>query len=78
MGIASSLSNLELVREFCGRHLPRDIYHFTCEDLLYTSDTLKPSLLAFLTELLVYFVLNPLDIVKPRISPTSKAGETVH
>lgn len=67
VGIAESLHNLSLVRQFCVNHLPVNTYTFADEDLLYASDTLKPSLLAFISQLFHYFVLSPLDIVKPRV-----------
>ena len=77
VGIADSLSNLSLVKTFCGQRLPKDIYHFTTEDLLYASDTIKPSLLAFLSQLLDYFVLSPIDIVRPlRVAPANTSSSS--
>ena len=53
------------MKAFCDNHLPVKIYNFTYEDILYTTDTIKPSLLAFLTQLFHYFVIKPLDFVSP-------------
>lgn len=72
VGIAESLHNLSLVKDFCTGHLPANGYIFTAEDLLYASDSIKPSLLAFLTQLFHYFFLAPLDIVKPRVKLSGK------
>lgn len=64
VGIGDSIHNLSLVKAFCDRYLPVRIYHFSYEDILYSTHTVKPSLLAFLTHLFQYFVLDPLDIVR--------------
>lgn len=65
VGIGDSLHNISLVKEFCDGYLPTGIFHFTYEDILYSSDTIKPSLLTFITQLFYYFVVHPLDIVSP-------------
>lgn len=77
VGIGDSLHNISLVRAFCDSHLPVRIFTFTYEDLLYSTDTIKPSLLAFLTQLLYYFVIKPLDIVSlpPPTSTSHNQGE---
>ena len=65
VGIGDTIHNLSLVKAFCDRYLPVRIYHFTYEDILYSTHTIKPCLLAFLSQLFQYFVLKPLDIVNP-------------
>lgn len=44
MTLAERLSNLQLIQEFCKDHL-NDCCHFSLEDLLYASSTIKVALL---------------------------------
>uniref|UniRef100_A0A5S6R3N8 CKK domain-containing protein n=1 Tax=Trichuris muris TaxID=70415 RepID=A0A5S6R3N8_TRIMR len=55
MSLTDCIHNLWLIKEFCARHLPCNVFHFTFEDVLYTHETLKPNLNAFLAELFYFF-----------------------
>ncbi|KRY29345.1 Calmodulin-regulated spectrin-associated protein 1, partial [Trichinella spiralis] len=55
MSMADCIHNLWLIREFCTRHLPQNVFHFSFEDLLYTHESLKTNLNVFLSELYSYF-----------------------
>ncbi|KFD70182.1 hypothetical protein M514_03269 [Trichuris suis] len=55
MSLTDCIHNLWLIKEFCAKHLPCNVFHFTYEDVLYTHETLKPNLNAFLAELFYFF-----------------------
>ncbi|KAJ8020613.1 Calmodulin-regulated spectrin-associated protein 1 [Holothuria leucospilota] len=59
MSFADSLHNLQLLKTFFKKYLP-ETFHFTFEDLLYTHDSLKPSIIAFCSELFHVF-----EVTKP-------------
>ncbi|XP_064597596.1 LOW QUALITY PROTEIN: calmodulin-regulated spectrin-associated protein 1-like [Liolophura sinensis] len=63
LGIADSLFNLRLVRNFCERHLPAKIFHFEYVDLLYCHESLRQNVTAFLAELFYWFEIEKADCV---------------
>ncbi|XP_030228583.1 calmodulin-regulated spectrin-associated protein 2a [Gadus morhua] len=66
MTLADSLYNLQLIRDFCRDHLD-GCCHFTLEDMLYASSTIKSNYLAFMAELFTSFEVDKPSFVKPRI-----------
>ncbi|XP_069497327.1 calmodulin-regulated spectrin-associated protein 2 isoform X2 [Ambystoma mexicanum] len=59
MSLADSLYNLQLIQEFCQEYL-NQCCHFTLEDLLYASSSIKGNYLVFMAELFWWF-----EVVKP-------------
>ena len=55
LGIADSLYNLRILRNFCERHLPNKTWHFTLEDLLYTNKSLQENIVMMIAELFYWF-----------------------
>ncbi|ESO99189.1 hypothetical protein LOTGIDRAFT_142008 [Lottia gigantea] len=64
VGIADSLYNLRLVRTFCEKHLPSKCFHFTYEDLLYSTNKMRENIIVLLAELFYWFELNPASCVQ--------------
>jgi hypothetical protein len=58
MGIGDCAYNLRLLRTFCQRQLPINIWHFNVEDVLYLHECFQPNVNAFLTDLFVAFELS--------------------
>ncbi|KAK0143697.1 Calmodulin-regulated spectrin-associated protein 2 [Merluccius polli] len=66
MTLADSLYNLQLIRDFCKEKL-NGCCHFTLEDMLYASSTIKNNYLVFMAELFLLFEVDKPSFVKPRI-----------
>ncbi|XP_077439865.1 calmodulin-regulated spectrin-associated protein 2a isoform X4 [Vanacampus margaritifer] len=65
MTLADRLYNVQLVRNFCRDNL-EGCCHFTLEDMLYGSSTLKNNYLAFMAELFWWFEEVKPSFVKPK------------
>uniref|UniRef100_A0A674NYD2 Calmodulin regulated spectrin-associated protein family, member 2a n=1 Tax=Takifugu rubripes TaxID=31033 RepID=A0A674NYD2_TAKRU len=71
MTLADRLYNLQLIQEFCKDNL-NDCCHFTLEDMLYASSTIKNNFLVFMAELFWWFEVVKPSFVKPRLlNPSS-------
>ncbi|KAI1891499.1 hypothetical protein AGOR_G00144440 [Albula goreensis] len=69
MSLADSLYNLQLIQEFCQENLNR-CCHFTLEDMLYASSSLKNNYLVFMAELFWWFEVVKPSFVQPRVLNT--------
>ncbi|XP_061831983.1 calmodulin-regulated spectrin-associated protein 2a isoform X2 [Nerophis lumbriciformis] len=65
MTLADRLYNVQLIQDFCRDNLD-DCCHFSLEDMLYASSTLKNNYLAFMAELFWWFEEVKPSFVKPR------------
>ncbi|KAG8436564.1 hypothetical protein GDO86_007611 [Hymenochirus boettgeri] len=76
MSLADSLYNLQLIQEFCLENL-NGCCHFTLEDMLYASSSIKANYLVFMAELFWWFEVVKPSFVQPRVinvnAPTQKA-----
>lgn len=76
MSFADSLHNLQLLKTFFKKYLP-ETFHFTFEDLLYTHDSLKPSIIAFCSELFhVFEVTKPDHLSANQFKGTTRIGSS--
>ncbi|KAJ8357209.1 hypothetical protein SKAU_G00200030 [Synaphobranchus kaupii] len=66
MSLADSLYNLQLIQEFCQENLNR-CCHFTLEDMLYASSSIKNNYLVFMAELFWWFEVVKPSFVRPRV-----------
>ncbi|KAJ8409479.1 hypothetical protein AAFF_G00228800 [Aldrovandia affinis] len=66
MSLADSLYNLQLIQEFCLENL-NHCCHFTLEDMLYASSSIKNNYLVFMAELFWWFEVVKPSFVQPRI-----------
>ncbi|XP_028918042.1 calmodulin-regulated spectrin-associated protein 2 isoform X2 [Ornithorhynchus anatinus] len=66
MSLADSLYNLQLIQEFCQEYL-NQCCHFTLEDMLYASSSIKSNYLVFLAELFWWFEVVKPSFVQPRV-----------
>ncbi|XP_062411442.1 calmodulin-regulated spectrin-associated protein 2a isoform X2 [Sardina pilchardus] len=66
MSLADSLSNLQLVQEFCKENLNR-CCNFSLEDMLYASSSIKNNYLVFMAELFWWFEVVKPSFVQPRV-----------
>ncbi|XP_064194620.1 calmodulin-regulated spectrin-associated protein 2-like isoform X1 [Anguilla rostrata] len=66
MSLADSLYNLQLIQEFCQENLNR-CCHFTLEDMLYASSSVKNNYLVFMAELFWWFEVVKPSFVRPRV-----------
>uniref|UniRef100_A0A3P9MIJ4 Calmodulin regulated spectrin associated protein family member 2 n=1 Tax=Oryzias latipes TaxID=8090 RepID=A0A3P9MIJ4_ORYLA len=66
MSLADRLYNLQLIQDFCKDNL-NSCCHFSLEDMLYASSTIKSNYLVFLAELFWWFEVVTPSFVKPRI-----------
>ncbi|KAJ7332411.1 hypothetical protein JRQ81_014591 [Phrynocephalus forsythii] len=66
MSLADSLYNLQLIQEFCQEYLNR-CCHFTLEDMLYASSSIKSNYLVFMAELFWWFEVVKPSFVQPRV-----------
>ncbi|XP_077463148.1 calmodulin-regulated spectrin-associated protein 2a isoform X2 [Stigmatopora argus] len=66
MTLADRLSNLQLIQSFCQDNL-EGCCHFSLEDMLYASSTLKNNYLAFMAELFYWFEETKPSFVRPKI-----------
>ncbi|XP_015211060.2 calmodulin-regulated spectrin-associated protein 2a isoform X2 [Lepisosteus oculatus] len=76
MSLADSLYNLQLIQEFCQENLNR-CCHFTLEDMLYASSSIKNNYLVFMAELFWWFEVVKPSFVQPRVVDT-EASQPVH
>ncbi|XP_062378009.1 calmodulin-regulated spectrin-associated protein 2 isoform X2 [Sardina pilchardus] len=65
MSLADSLYNLQLVQRFCSDNLNR-CCHFSLEDMLYASSSIKGNYLVFMAELFWWFEVVKPSFVQPR------------
>ncbi|XP_071374988.1 calmodulin-regulated spectrin-associated protein 2a [Centroberyx affinis] len=65
MSLADSLYNLQLIQDFCKDNLS-SCCHFSLEDMLYASSTVKNNYLVFMAELFWWFEVVKPSFVKPR------------
>ncbi|XP_034035904.1 calmodulin-regulated spectrin-associated protein 2a isoform X3 [Thalassophryne amazonica] len=65
MTLADRLYNLQLIQDFCKDNL-NSCCHFSLEDMLYASSTVKNNYLAFMAELFCWFEVVKPSFVKPR------------
>ncbi|XP_036376704.1 calmodulin-regulated spectrin-associated protein 2a isoform X3 [Megalops cyprinoides] len=72
MSLADSLYNLQLIQEFCQENLNR-CCHFTLEDMLYASSSIKNNYLVFMAELFWWFEVVKPSFVQPRVLDTEAA-----
>ncbi|XP_042178834.1 calmodulin-regulated spectrin-associated protein 2-like [Oncorhynchus tshawytscha] len=75
MSLADSLYNLQLVQDFCQEHLNR-CCHFSLEDMVYVSSSLKNNYLVFLAELFCWFEEVKPSFVQPRVLDTEEPALT--
>uniref|UniRef100_A0A3Q1F252 Calmodulin regulated spectrin-associated protein family, member 2a n=1 Tax=Acanthochromis polyacanthus TaxID=80966 RepID=A0A3Q1F252_9TELE len=66
MSLADRLYNLQLVQDFCKDNL-NSCCHFSLEDMLYASSTIKNNYLVFMAELFWWFEVVKPSFVKPRL-----------
>ncbi|XP_063747982.1 calmodulin-regulated spectrin-associated protein 2a isoform X2 [Eleginops maclovinus] len=66
MTLADRLYNLQLIQDFCKDNL-NDCCHFSLEDMLYSSSTIKNNYLVFMAELFQWFEVVKPSFVKPRM-----------
>ncbi|XP_071198495.1 calmodulin-regulated spectrin-associated protein 2-like isoform X1 [Salvelinus alpinus] len=76
MSLADSLYNLQLVQDFCQEHLSR-CCHFSLEDMVYASSSLKNNYLVFLAELFCWFEEVKPSFVQPRVLDTEEPALTL-
>ncbi|XP_056336713.1 calmodulin-regulated spectrin-associated protein 2 isoform X1 [Danio aesculapii] len=76
MSLADSLYNLQLIQEFCKENL-NNCCHFTLEDMLYASNTIKSNYLVFMAELFWWCEVVKPSFVQPR-TLNSQASDTSH
>ncbi|XP_051985116.1 calmodulin-regulated spectrin-associated protein 2-like isoform X2 [Xyrauchen texanus] len=65
MSLADSLYNLQLIQEFCRENF-NNCCHFTLEDMLYASSTIKNNYLVFMAELFWWCEVVKPSFVQPR------------
>uniref|UniRef100_A0A3Q3JY54 Calmodulin regulated spectrin-associated protein family, member 2a n=1 Tax=Monopterus albus TaxID=43700 RepID=A0A3Q3JY54_MONAL len=68
MTLADRLYNLQLIQDFCKDNL-NSCCHFSLEDMLYASSTIKNNYLVFMAELFWWFEVVKPSFVKPRTLP---------
>ncbi|XP_018114163.1 calmodulin-regulated spectrin-associated protein 2 isoform X2 [Xenopus laevis] len=66
MSLADSLYNLQMIQEFCQEYL-NGCCHFTLEDMLYASSSVKTNYLVFMAELFWWFEVVKPSFVQPRV-----------
>ncbi|XP_074523770.1 calmodulin-regulated spectrin-associated protein 2a isoform X1 [Halichoeres trimaculatus] len=66
MSLADRLYNLQLIQDFCKDNLS-SCCHFSLEDMLYASSTIKNNYLVFMAELFWWFEVVKPSFVKPRM-----------
>ncbi|KAG9351140.1 hypothetical protein JZ751_025030 [Albula glossodonta] len=76
MSLADSLYNLQLIQEFCQENLNR-CCHFTLEDMLYASSSLKNNYLVFMAELFWWFEVVKPSFVQPRVLNTEEPAPSL-
>uniref|UniRef100_A0A3B4GSQ6 Calmodulin regulated spectrin associated protein family member 2 n=1 Tax=Pundamilia nyererei TaxID=303518 RepID=A0A3B4GSQ6_9CICH len=74
MSLADRLYNLQLIQDFCKDNL-NSCCHFSLEDMLYASSTVKNNYLAFMAELFWWFEVVKPSFVEPRKLDTEGTGK---
>ncbi|XP_056379460.1 calmodulin-regulated spectrin-associated protein 2 isoform X2 [Hyla sarda] len=69
MSLADSLYNLQIIQEFCQEYL-NGCCHFSLEDMLYASSSIKANYLVFMAELFWWFEVVKPSFVQPRVVDT--------
>ncbi|KAK9980085.1 hypothetical protein ABG768_013482 [Culter alburnus] len=75
MSLADSLYNLQLIQEFCRENLS-NCCHFTLEDMLYASSTIKSNYLVFMAELFWWCEVVKPSFVRPRTLYTKASNSS--
>ncbi|KAE8610968.1 hypothetical protein XENTR_v10012295 [Xenopus tropicalis] len=76
MSLADSLYNLQMIQEFCQEYL-NGCCHFTLEDMLYASSSVKTNYLVFMAELFWWFEVVKPSFVQPRVLNPNVAAHKV-
>uniref|UniRef100_A0A3B3V755 Calmodulin regulated spectrin-associated protein family, member 2a n=1 Tax=Poecilia latipinna TaxID=48699 RepID=A0A3B3V755_9TELE len=76
MSLADRLYNLQLIQDFCKDNL-NSCCHFSLEDMLYASSTIKNNYLVFMAELFWWFEVVKPSFVKPRMLDNEGTGKTL-
>ncbi|XP_075689510.1 calmodulin-regulated spectrin-associated protein 2 isoform X2 [Rhinoderma darwinii] len=71
LSLADSLYNLQLIQEFCQEYL-NGCCHFSLEDMLYASSSIKANYLVFMAELFWWFEVVKPSFVQPRVVDTQE------
>ncbi|XP_073449045.1 calmodulin-regulated spectrin-associated protein 2 isoform X3 [Aquarana catesbeiana] len=81
MSLADSLYNLQLIQEFCQEYL-NGCCHFSLEDMLYVSSSIKANYLVFMAELFWWFEVVKPSFVQPRVlnlqDPSKLSSKSSH
>ncbi|KAM5148530.1 calmodulin-regulated spectrin-associated protein 2 [Mantella aurantiaca] len=81
MSLADSLYNLQLIHEFCQEYL-NGCCHFSLEDMLYVSSSIKANYLVFMAELFWWFEVVKPSFVQPRVlnlqDPLKSSSKSSH
>ncbi|KAI9517378.1 Calmodulin-regulated spectrin-associated protein 2, partial [Dissostichus eleginoides] len=75
MTLADRLYNLQLIQDFCKDNL-NGCCHFSLEDMLYASSTIKNNYLVFMAELFQLFEVVKPSFVKPRMLEHEGTGKS--
>uniref|UniRef100_A0AAQ5Y745 Calmodulin regulated spectrin-associated protein family, member 2a n=1 Tax=Amphiprion ocellaris TaxID=80972 RepID=A0AAQ5Y745_AMPOC len=76
MSLADRLYNLQLIQDFCKDNL-NSCCHFSLEDMLYASSTIKNNYLVFMAELFWWFEVVKPSFVKPRLLEIEGTGNLI-
>ncbi|XP_024135030.1 calmodulin-regulated spectrin-associated protein 2a isoform X2 [Oryzias melastigma] len=76
MTLADRLYNLQLIQDFCKDNL-NSCCHFSLEDMLYASSTIKNNYLVFMAELFWWFEVVKPSFVKPRIMDVEESSSLI-
>uniref|UniRef100_A0A8C5DXK4 Calmodulin-regulated spectrin-associated protein 2 n=1 Tax=Gouania willdenowi TaxID=441366 RepID=A0A8C5DXK4_GOUWI len=74
MSLSDRLYNLQLIQDFCKDNL-NSCCHFSLEDMLYASSTIKNNYLVFMAELFWWFEVVKPSFVKPQILDREDTGQ---
>uniref|UniRef100_A0A3Q1IIM5 Calmodulin regulated spectrin-associated protein family, member 2a n=1 Tax=Anabas testudineus TaxID=64144 RepID=A0A3Q1IIM5_ANATE len=74
MTLADRMYNLQLIQDFCKDNL-NNCCHFSLEDMLYASSTIKNNYLVFMAELFWWFEVVKPSFVKPRMLDNEGTAE---
>uniref|UniRef100_A0A7N8Y438 Calmodulin regulated spectrin-associated protein family, member 2a n=1 Tax=Mastacembelus armatus TaxID=205130 RepID=A0A7N8Y438_9TELE len=76
MTLADRLYNLQLIQDFCKDNL-NSCCHFSLEDMLYASSTIKNNYLVFMAEVFWWFEVVKPSFVKPRTLEHEGTGKSL-
>ncbi|XP_072276178.1 calmodulin-regulated spectrin-associated protein 2 isoform X2 [Pyxicephalus adspersus] len=77
MSLADSLYNLQLIQDFCQEYL-NGCCHFSLEDMLYVSSTIRANYLVFMAELFWWFEVVKPSFVQPRVLNLQDPEKSLH